>query len=114
MPEKCPEACDIRVTHLEERVDKADDTHGDLFSKINLANACINKRVKTVTLLGLATVVVIVLGAAFMLLYNQGSSIVTQIGLTHQRITGLEVSVATVQEQLRGQKEDIRELKEGH
>lgn len=127
MPDKCPEACDIRVTHLEERMGKADAIHESLFTKINAANECITKRVKTATLVVIASLLLGVLGGAFMLLYNQGSKIGDKVGVTHQRITGLgekvhsvEVQVVAVREQMKAQaqvsemmKEDIRELKEG-
>ena len=93
---------------------------GKVDTSINLAKYDIGKRVRTITLIGLATVVVVVLGGAFMLLYNQGTSIGGQIGVTHQRINTLgnnihkvEVQVVVVQEQLKAQKEDIEELKEG-
>lgn len=117
---ECPDACNIRLEHLEEGQKESKEVHSELFSKINTANACISKRVKTVTLLGLAAVIVIVLGGAFMLLYDQGTSIGAQIGVTHQRITTLgngmheiDKKVIKVQEQLKAQKEDIEELKEG-
>lgn len=125
--QSCPPECDVRVTHLEERMGKADTIHESLFSKISTANECITKRVKTATLFVIAGLLLGVLGGAFMLLYNQGSKIGDKVGVTHQRITGLgekvhsvEVQVVAVREQMKAQaqisemmKEDIRELKEG-
>jgi hypothetical protein len=107
---------------------RCDKIHESLFSKINTANACISKRVRTVTLVGLAAVVVVVLGGAFMLLYNQGTGIGTKIGVVHQRITSVhedlhevELKVITVQEQVKAaqqvqsmMKEDIKEIKENN
>jgi len=110
-------------------MDESKGTHDDLFSKINAANACISKRVKTVTMIGLTAVVVAILGGAFMLLYNQGTGIGDKIGVVHQRITGVhdqvhavELKVIMVQEQVKAaqqvqemMKEDIREIKDnGH
>ncbi len=127
MVDKCPAECNVRLEHLEKEMGKADKTHGDLFSKINTAQACISKRVKTVTLLGLAAVIVAILGGAFMLLYNQGTGIGTKIGVVHQRITSVhddlhivEMKVITVQEQMKAQAQmdeilaaDIKEIKDG-
>ncbi len=115
----------MRLEHLEKGKDDHDKIHGDLFSKINTANDCISKRVKTVTLLGLTAVIVAILGGAFMLLYNQGTGIGTKIGAVHQRITGVgekvhevELKVIKVQEQVKAarqvqemMKEDIAEIK---
>lgn len=120
MAEECPRECAVRLEHLEAGEKAADKVHDSLFSKINDANDNIGKRVRTITLVGLAAVVVVILGGAFMLLYNQGTSIGGQIGVTHQRINTLgdsvheiDKKVIKVQEQLKGQKEDIEELKGG-
>ena len=120
MAEKCPRDCEVRLEHLEQGQKEAGKVRGELFSKISTVTDNVSKRVKTVTLIGLATVIVVVLGGAFMLLYDQGTSIGTQIGVTHQRINTLgkgvhelDKKVIRVQEQLKAQKEDIEELKGG-
>ncbi len=126
--DKCPRDCQIRLEHLEGGQKEAKDVHGDLFGKINTASDSISKRVKTVTLLGLAAVIVVILGGAFTLLYDQGSGIGTKIGAVHQRITNVhddlhevELKVITVQEQMKAQKQtdemlaaDIKEIKENN
>jgi len=129
LAQECPDACSVRLEHLEGGHKETKEVHSELFSKINAANACISKRVKTITLLGLAGVIVLILGGAFMLLYNQGTGIAGKIGVVHQRITGVhdnlhqvELKVIKVQEQVKAQtqvqemmKEDIQEIKkDGH
>ena len=123
---ECPDGCQIRLKHLEEGMARAESTHKDLFSKLGVASDCISKRVKTGTLIGIAGVIVVVLGGAFMLLYHQGTGISDKIGVIHQRITDVgekvhivDIKVIAVQEQVKTQaqisemmKEDIKELKE--
>lgn len=115
----------MRLDHLEDGKKDHEKIHGDLFSKFNVVSDNVGKRVRTVTLVGLAAVVVVVLGGAFMLLYNQGTGIGTKIGAVHQRITTVhddlhevDVKVVKVQEQVKAaqqvqemMKEDIAEIK---